>query len=490
MFLYTFALFWLAVAFAIRYVYTYWDRQGLPSLKPHIPFGNLKKVAKKTESFGVAVCELYWQTKDQLVGIYLFFRPAILIRDAHLAQRIMTTDFNYFHDRGVYCNEQGDPFSANLFALPGKQWRNLRNKFTPLFTGGQLRNMMPTILHVGSKLQKFLEPIAERKEVLEIREVVSRCVLEIIATVFFGFEANCLNDRDDSFSKVLREFQVENFSNNFRAAAVFVCPELLKVTRVSSLSPEMIKFVTDIVTEQINYREKNNVIRKDFIQLLIDLRREDKNNNEVALNLGQCAANVFLFYVAGSDTSTSAITFTLHELSQHPETMQKLQEEIDEMVVKSNGELTYDGIKAMPYLDLCVKETLRKYPGLPMLNRECTKDFKVPDSDVVIRKGTQVVIPLLAYGMDEKYFPEPDRYDPERFEDATKNYDEKAYFPFGEGPRNCIAFRMGVMVSKIGLVLLLSKFNFEATQGPKMKFSAASVPLLPKAGIPLKISKR
>ncbi|EAT39045.1 AAEL009123-PA [Aedes aegypti] len=490
MFIYTFALFWLALVLVLRYIYSYWDRNGLASIKPQIPYGNLKSVAQKTQSFGVATCELYWKSQERLAGIYLFFRPAVLIRDAHLAQRIMTTDFSYFHDRGVYCNEEIDPFSANLFALPGKRWRNLRHRFTPLFTSGQLRCMMPTILDVGHKLQKFLEPAAERQEVVDIREIVSRGVLELIASLFFGFEADCINDPDDAFSKTLREFQLGGFMNNFRTACTFVCPELLQVTRISSLSPQMIKFATDVVTKQIEHREKNNVSRKDFIQLLIDLRREEANNNEVALSFEQCAANVFLFYVAGSDTSTSAITFTLHELTQNPEVMDKLQSEIDEMLVQTNGELTYTAIKELPYLDLCVKETLRKYPGLAILNRKCTKSYAVPESSVVIQEGTQIMIPLLAYGMDEKYFPEPERYYPERFNKQSKNYDEKAYYPFGEGPRNCIAYRMGVMVSKIGLILLLSKFKFEATQGPKIVFSAATVPLVPKGGIPVKISNR
>ncbi|XP_062552467.1 cytochrome P450 6d3-like [Armigeres subalbatus] len=490
MIIYTLALLWLVVVIALRYVYSYWDRNGLPSVKPHIPYGNLKTVANKTEPFGYATSALYWKSKERLLGIYLFFRPAILIRDAHLAQQIMTKDFNHFHDRGVFCNEDSDPFSANLFALPGKRWRNLRNKFTPLFTGAQLRNMMPTILDVGHKFQRFLEPFAEKREALEIRELVGRCVLEVIASVFFGIEANSINDPNDGFSKTLRESQSDGFMNNFRATASFICPGLLKATRMTSLSPEMIQFVTNIVSNQIELREKNNTTRKDFIQLLIDLRREDSSKNEVVLNFNECAANVFLFYVAGSDTTTSAISFTLHELTQNPAAMKKLQTEIDETLEKTNGEVTYDSVKAMAYLDQCVKETFRKYPGLAILNRECTKTYSVPNSDYVIQKGTQIVIPLFAYGSDEKYFPEPDRYWPERFDKLAQNYDEKAYYPFGEGPRNCIAFRMGEMVAKICLVLMLSKFNYEATQGPKIVFAASTVGLLPKEGITLKLSTR
>ncbi|KXJ67914.1 hypothetical protein RP20_CCG007720 [Aedes albopictus] len=340
--IYTVALLVIAATLGLKYVYSYWDRHGLPNVKPHIPFGNLKTVVNKTESFGFAINQVYWQTKGQLVGIYLFFRPAILIRDAHLAQQIMTTDFNHFHDRGIYCNEEGDPFSANLFALPGKRWRNLRNKLTPLFTGGKLRGMMPTILEVGDKLQKYLEPVSESQEVVDIRDIVSRFVLEIIASVFFGFEANCIEDRDDAFSKVLREAQGERLSAVLRAAAMFVCPGLLRYTGISSLEPDVIAFVSGIVTKQIEHREKTGVTRKDFIQQLINIRREAEQNQEVPMSLEQCAANVFLFYAAGSETSTGTIAFAMHELSHHPDVMKKLQTEIDEALVKSSGEITYD----------------------------------------------------------------------------------------------------------------------------------------------------
>ena len=84
-------------------------------------------------------------------------------------------------------------------------------------------------------------------------------------------------------------------------------------------------------------------------------------------------------------------------------------------------------------------ETLRKYPPVPILNRECTKDYQIPDTDVVLEKGMPTVIPVYALHHDPKYYPEPDRFDPERF-----NEDEKAkrhhyvYLPFGEGPRICI----------------------------------------------------
>uniref|UniRef100_A0A182J2R7 Uncharacterized protein n=1 Tax=Anopheles atroparvus TaxID=41427 RepID=A0A182J2R7_ANOAO len=490
MFVYTLGLFAVVLFLGLKYIYSYWDRHGLPNLKPEIPFGNLRTLAEKKESFGIAINNLYLRSSERLVGVYLFFRPAILIRDPYLAKRIMVNDFQHFHDRGVYCNEEHDPLSANLFALPGQRWKNLRSRLTPTFTSGQLRNMMPTFLDVGKKLLDQMEKQVERETVLDVRDITSRFMLDVVASVFFGFEANCIKNSDDPFLTTLRKITGKvSFVNNIRSAGVFICPALLKFTGLSSLSPELIKFVMELITYQIDHREKNKITRKDFVQLLIDLRREAASKGE-KMSIEQCAANVFLFYIAGAETSSAAISFTLHELSHNPDVMAKLQQEIDQMLERHDGEITYENIKEMKYLDLCVKETLRKYPGLPILNRECSQDYRVPDSDVVIRKGTQVIIPLLGISMNEKYFPDPELYSPERFDEETINYDPDAYYPFGTGPRNCIGLRQGVLVSKIGILLLLSKYNFRPSIPAKVKFAAATVPLAPEGGLPMKVERR
>lgn len=82
---------------------------------------------------------------------------------------------------------------------------------------------------------------------------------------------------------------------------------------------------------------------------------------------------------------------------------------------------------------------MRKYPPLPILNRTCVKDYKFPDSDLIIEKGTRLVIPVLGIHHDPEYFPEPELFDPERFNEQNKSQIPScAYLPFSEGPRICI----------------------------------------------------
>lgn len=157
-----------------------------------------------------------------------------------------------------------------------------------------------------------------------------------------------------------------------------------------------------------------------------------------SLSYENIAAQVFLFYIAGTETSASAISFTLYELAKNPNLMKRAQDEIDEALAKNNGDLCYDLISGLEFLDLCIKETTRMYPGLPILNRECTKDYKIPGSKYVITKGTAIVISMMGLHRDEKYFPQADTFDPDRFTDEKHAYNEKAFIPFGEGPRNCV----------------------------------------------------
>jgi cytochrome P450 family 6 len=87
-------------------------------------------------------------------------------------------------------------------------------------------------------------------------------------------------------------------------------------------------------------------------------------------------------------------------------------------------------------------EALRKYPSVPFLTRECTKKYTVPGTDVTIEKGTLVVIPVTGLHMDDKYYADPEKFDPNRFSEEMKNKRPQfTYLPFGEGPRICIGKR-------------------------------------------------
>jgi cytochrome P450 len=85
--------------------------------------------------------------------------------------------------------------------------------------------------------------------------------------------------------------------------------------------------------------------------------------------------------------------------------------------------------------------TLRFYPPAPMTDRGCTKDYKLPGTDLIIKKGHAVAVPIIGIHHDERYYPNPEKFDPERFSSENKHkINPYTWLPFGSGPRNCIGF--------------------------------------------------
>lgn len=132
-----------------------------------------------------------------------------------------------------------------------------------------------------------------------------------------------------------------------------------------------------------------------------------------------------------------------HELAINPDIQEKLQQEIDDAFKQSNGKLTYDNIIKMKYLDMVVTEGLRKWPSAIMTDRVCTKPYTIQpvgdEEPLHLERGDICVIPMFAIHRDPKHYPNPDKFDPERFSDENKDsINPLAYLPFGLGPRNCI----------------------------------------------------
>lgn len=115
-----------------------------------------------------------------------------------------------------------------------------------------------------------------------------------------------------------------------------------------------------------------------------------------------------------------------------------------------------------------------------------TNNYYVPESSVIIEKGTMVMIPVYGIHHDSAYYPDPERFDPDRFTaEVTATRPNVAFLPFGEGPRNCIGLRFGMMQARIGLITLLKNFEFgicEKTTVP-LVFDAGSSVLTAKGGL-------
>ena len=132
------------------------------------------------------------------------------------------------------------------------------------------------------------------------------------------------------------------------------------------------------------------------------------------------------------------------------------------------------------------------YGPIFQLIRVASNDYQIPDTRLTIRKGTLVIIPSHSIHRDPENYPEPEKFDPERFSDENKkDRHPMAFIPFGDGPRNCIGMRFGLMQTKIALIKLLTNYKFlpsSRTTIP-MKYDIQTLVLAPEKGMWLKVEK-
>jgi cytochrome P450 family 6 len=485
--------------------FSYWSKRGVPFLEPSIPFGNVFDLVRRKSSFGDMFKQFHDKCKGGYIGVYLAAQPTLVVKDLELLKKILIKDFDHFTDRGFFIDEKIDPLTGHLFSLSGQKWHHLRNKLSPTFTSGKLKAMFSTFVDCGKTLQDNISSNIGKPalEDIEIRDLFARFGTNIIAAVAFGHEVDCINEPDHPFRQMGRRVLTPSFRESIVGQINLLSPKIVEYLKLKQISSEIDDFFISLVKNTVDYREKNNVSNKDFMQLLIQLRNGGQVNEDndwttkivdekfKTMTFSEMAAQAFVFFLAAFETSSTVMSFCLYELAKNQEIQRKVQKEIDTVMQKHDGEITYDNIGDMKYLENCMDEAMRKYPPVPVLIRSCIKDYKIPETDVVIEKKTSIMISVQGLHHDEQYFPEPDKFIPERFEDRLK-IPQFAFLPFGDGPRNCIGMRMGRLQSKIGLALVLSKFDFHPAAGAsdQLVMDPVSFLMAPIGGIHLKITKR
>ncbi|KAJ3654762.1 hypothetical protein Zmor_013929 [Zophobas morio] len=470
--------------------FKHWEKRNVSFIKPSPFFGNFREISLFRTTIGEHLAKLYNQTKEPFFGIFVFDKPHLIIRSPELVKAILVRDFNNFDDRNVASAPHDLLVSNMLFLNKNPEWKTIRVKMTPVFTTGKLKGMLPLINEVGETMKKYIENIIPHVSV-EAKEICAKYSTDVIAKCAFAINANCFKRDDAEFRKIGRLIFDFRWATAIQQTSYFFLPGLVKLFRLNFMDARASNFLRDTFWQAIKLRQGRMQKANDVIDAIIDMKENEefcKSNN---FEGDKVVAQAAQFFVAGFETTSSTMGFTLYELCLHPGIQQRLRKEI-KTCLQQHGGFTYEAIQSMKYLHMCVCETLRKYPVLPFLDRRCKEDYQIPDSNVVIEKGTPVFIPMFGLHYDEKYFPDPQKYDPERFSDENiKKVTPFSYIPFGEGPRNCIGERFGMLGTKLGLIHILSEFEVEKTHDTPepLQFEAKSLVLASKVGLPMKFRK-
>lgn len=345
--------------------YSYWKRKGVPYKKPTFPFGNFAKSFSRQKSFNEELVDVYNGTTEPFLGVYTIFRPILMVRDPKIIKDIFIRDFQFFKHRGIEANTDVDPMANNILLQKDEKWKHARTQLSPAFSTGKLKSMFEMILHCGKSLDKYIGKFANANKSVEMREVFARFATNVIVSVAFGIDIDCIENPDNEFRKYGQKIFDPTFKNMLRFNLSTMSPTLSKIFGIRFADKEVGDFMIDAVRQNLEYREKNNVSRKDFFQMLMQLRNTGKVNegddwtaeattNQKSITLEEMAAQAFLFFAGGFESSSSTMSFCMYELAKHPDIQQKAYEEIIDVLKKHDGNLTYDSVADMKYMRHCL----------------------------------------------------------------------------------------------------------------------------------------
>lgn len=194
--------------------------------------------------------------------------------------------------------------------------------------------------------------------------------------------------------------------------------------------------------------------------------------------------------MAQHDTTTSTTQLFLFLMAKNPTVQEKLYQEIKACVLDTGEAISIRLINSLPYLDMCVKESLRIFPPLAGVGK--LTDMALESGKTKIPAGDTMMVMFRLNHMNPKYFPEPEKFIPERFSDAVsiEQRNPYAYTPFSFGLRNCVGQRFAVLEMKTILINVLSKFKVELGDPgfvPDLDYTGV---VKSRNGMPLKFIKR
>ncbi|XP_054155295.1 cytochrome P450 3A29-like [Oppia nitens] len=481
------------ILFLLYRRFTYWSRRGVVGPK----FIEMGGFFTNHHNFTKTQYEKY----GPIYGSFSFDRKAICINDPDLLRDIMVRDFHIFPDHKHF-HFGSSKIDKSLFFMPGNDdWKRVRSILSPTFTSGKLRAMMSHISDISDKFVESLSDYEKKGEPVDMRKYIGAFAMDVISACAYGINVESVKNPNHPI--VTNAKKILGVDANIQALVSVLFPPLGKLLNCEPFDVNAVQYFDDLTNQILKERKARNKYgindklkrRTDFIQLMIDSEKTNKDlgydsNSDVdidesneqtkqtkpigTLTPDELTAQGILFFIAGYDTTSAALTHAIYYLSQNKESQQKLYEEI-----KTVDEFTYEKLVHLKYLNAVINETLRLAPSLTRIQRECLQDYKLGNTGITIPAGCSVEILPYAIHRDPKLWPEPEKFKPERFIDSTHH--PFAFIPFGGGPRICIGQRFALNEMRMCLAKLIHRFEFTLPDNSKqMEYFKGSILMSPK----------
>ncbi|TRM60984.1 cytochrome P450 [Schizophyllum amplum] len=431
----------------------------------------------------------------------------LYVADPKALHNVVVKDQHVYEEHPHFISANTILFGEGLLTTLGDHHKKQRKLMNPVFSTAHMRDMIPIFWDVVGALRSTLEiQTANGPTELDMLHWMGRTALELIGRSGLGYSFDSLTPDEPAhpYAASVKELVPTLF--RIFTLRVYVLPKVYKIgpawlrRAVVNILPSPtlhdLRDKIDLMWKTSNeiYAQKIAALRagdaavkkqvgqgKDIISLLIraNMKTDDPCSEEELL--GQMSTLIF----AAMDTTSSALSRTVHLLATHPDVQDRLRAEIRAARKEHGARMSYDQLETLPYLDALCRETLRLYPPIPQLLRKTRKDVVMPFgtsvtgvngqslSEVFVPKGTPIIISVINANRSREIWGEDAlEWKPERWLAPLPDSVAAAHVPgiyshlmtFLGGGRACIGFKFSQLEMKVVLVELLDAFEFKPSQ--------------------------
>lgn len=374
--------------------------------------------------------------------------------------------------RDAYASVLERALGLGLLTSDGDLWKRQRRLMAQAFVPKRIQGYAGAMVRVTAACLEAWR----HGEVVNLHQEASRITMEVVADVLFGtgVDAQDAATVRDSM-EVFNEFFANSPEALLRVSPRVPTPRNLRMKRAVARIDELIY--------RIIARRRAGEPRDDLLGTLLAAQDEDGS----VMTDRQLRDEAVTLFLAGHETTALTVAHTLFLLSTHPDVERRLHAEV--VSVLGGRAPTAADVRALPFTERVLKESMRLYPPAWTTGREALEDVEV--AGVRIPKGAQILLSQWVVHRDPRFFPNPEGFDPDRWlPERTADLPRFAYFPFGGGPRVCIGNHFAMMEATLVLAMIVQRWQVELLPGQRLELRP-SVTLRQKGpGLMVRLSER